>query len=265
MSEAPPHDIWILGGDSSSNEQIEQTDDERNVTCITPNDDKPHDNSVHLNRPIRRKKSSQHVLNISKDPSVVKLPRVPKDDIRRKYPIMLMNTLNGMDLPKLYHFISLFTHPQTLLKRQTMSPRDPSLETESFSFYGREEIFRYMYVLGLLGPDRVFKLNHCSIITRSTTYRTEIVLDCTIEVNYLYGTDASKAGEFLRNFHIQQHAKLQSCMDPQEIQKLDKTFQQSFPQLTQPLPRSFRRKIILVIDNVYATEELDQILIRLPV
>ena len=205
-----------------------------------------------------------HFHNVSRNCLEVKLPRIPKSDIRRDYPFMLINVLNTMDTLLLRDFLSSFTHSKTILKRRIMSQRLPACETQSISFYGTEDIFYFIFVMGLLGPDRVFQLNNCSIVTRSTTYRTEIIIECTVDVHFLYDASAAQIAEFLtstnasRGLNCSPKQLLSSC------QQVEETLQRRFTLFPLPLKYTGARKITLVIDNIYQQEELDAILIEVP-
>ena len=194
--------------------------------------------------------------NISR---IVKIPKIPRSDIRRKYPLMLLNTLNSMDSNLLRKFFFTFAHPQTILRRQVMSPHHPSMEASSVSFYGQEEIFYFLFMLQLFGPDRVIQLETCSITTRSTTFLTEIQLDCTLHVNALYEWDAVA----VQNYIYDMRSRCSSSSGV--VSSLERGLRDRFRFLTNPKKVTIRPKFVLLIYNFYCREELDEVLFQTPI
>lgn len=142
-----------------------------------------------------------HFNNISTNPYKIKIPKVPSDDIRRKYPIMFLNITNSLDASMMYPFFQHFTHPNTVFWRQVLNPQQPDREIERLGFYGPDEIFSYMFALALVAPDRVLRMTNASIITKSDSYRTEIVLEGDGDATWPYETDPVKAGHFLLSLY----------------------------------------------------------------
>lgn len=257
------------------------------------------DDSARSDAKATRKKRSPaqtiHVLNLSNDPSKVRLPRIPAEDLRRKYPTMLMNVLNSMDLEKLVDFFQTFAHDQTILKRQVLSSSEPFREIQSYSFYGTRDLLLYLHLLNVQGPDRVIQMKgDASIITRSDTFRTEIVFDFSVHSSYLYQIEPSwiafffleaneKIKQLKRERLLLEADDLQSCADlfTEQLQiadesasqrfvkelkscvsELEKLFKETFPRLEEPREITFDGKMILIVNNIYEQEQIDEIIMQ---
>lgn len=205
-----------------------------------------------------KNKKSVHINNISNNPYRVRIPKVPSDDIRRKYPMMIINTLNSLDATLMHSFFQQFTHPESALYKQILSKDEPEQEVERLSFYGADDIFSYMFAVSLITPDRAIRICNTKIITRSDTFRTEIILEGEATGTWPYDTDPIKVGHFLQYIFNQTS---QECKRPNnDVSRLERLYNQHHLRLAKtPLRMYAKGKITLVINNIYERQELDEI------
>jgi hypothetical protein len=98
------------------------------------------------------------------------LPRLLKNDIRRKYPIMFMNMLNSTDFRMTDTFLRTFSHHDQIVFDQyaTFPNKAKNLDIPPATYHlsSMEEIIYYFGALQQLTPDMVLKLKKFQIIRR---------------------------------------------------------------------------------------------------
>jgi len=159
-----------------------------------------------------RKRKLKHVNNISKNKKYIRLPKVLSSDIRKKYPFMMLNILNGCN----YHNISDFTHQ--FIDRDCQLTwsliRCPNRKVKSFDeakehatinskfcvqLDSLTHIIDYLFFIGLILPDRAFQMIHSSVITRSDSLETRIEIYYRMDGTKLYLCTPIQAGAMVRS------------------------------------------------------------------
>lgn len=155
-----------------------------------------------------------HINNRSNDPYKIKVPKLSNHDIKRKLPDMILNILNSLDSILIKSFFHTFTHSDTFLRRQIMSVSHRERELERITFYGPSEISDFIFASALISPDRILMMTNSTFITRSDSFRTEIIIDLSIEGTWPYDTNPMKVGHFLRNLYcIDQTSNITTTSD----------------------------------------------------
>eukprot|EP01040_Poterioochromonas_malhamensis_P012028 gene12028-13139_t len=197
----------------------------------------------------------------------IRIPRLPSDDIRIKYPMMLVNALR--DASKLNLFIHQFTHPNSVFIRQIVHPLNPKREIERICFYGPEDIFRYIFALTLINPDRALNMSKSRVVTRSNNKsRTEVILDAEGKTIWFHNTDPIQLGHFLINEKTNNHLP---CKDlttttsnkkrgnpDSEASSLEHLFHHHFRISNKPLKVQVKVRLTIGISNLSDRHEIDE-------
>mmetsp|Transcript_13811 Transcript_13811/g.15000 ORF Transcript_13811/g.15000 Transcript_13811/m.15000 type:complete len:283 (+) Transcript_13811:13-861(+) len=226
----------------------------------SPDDDSGRQTKRRKRRQYVKLKDSRsfHINNASANPYRIRIPKVPSEDIRRKYPIMIMNTLNSLDTSLMHAFFHQFTHPESALQRQVFNANEPDQEIQRISFYGADNIFSYMFATTLINTDRVLRAHDIKIITRSDTFRTEIVIDGEGSATWIYDTDPIKIGHFLQYIFLETTQELKRpCSD---ISGLERLYNRQHLRLAKkPIQINGKGRITLVINDIRERQTIDEI------
>ncbi len=204
-----------------------------------------------------------HINNISKDPTKVRLPRVLKSDIRKKYPIMLINMMNCGNLDLIELFYKKYTNDSTsfLKKVQTIdddtlppttpdswnqhhsltTPTNRSAMAEDILFEALNDMIYYEILLYLLCPDRIITMKHANVITKSNSFQTEIHIFVEMRATFTKRWTHLDAAKFLKSLRLTGISHTREEM----IEK----FEASAPLLCEVVPLHAEGKITLLIDD----------------
>lgn len=165
-------------------------------------------------RPNPRKRKLFHVNNISKNEKIIRLPKILTTDIRKKYPIMILNVMNGCNYRSIDDFIRLCCDGNCQFK--WILTRSPNRTAKSFdeakqhaevnsTFCVKLEtltnIINYLFFLGMILPDRVFHMVQSNVITRSDSFETRIEVYYRIHGTRTYMCSPLQAGTMVRSHH----------------------------------------------------------------
>eukprot|EP01031_Cornospumella_fuschlensis_P027221 gene27221-32888_t len=101
-------------------------------------------------------------------------PRVFKEDIRRKYPMMFVNVVNSCDPQLMCEFFRKFCRPECELYNCLIHPQTRE-KIQMFSHSGLSEMLPFAHVkVVTAAPDFVMQLQH-AYIKRSVSFRGSIV------------------------------------------------------------------------------------------
>lgn len=159
-----------------------------------------------------RKRKFKHVNNISKNKKYIRLPKVLSTDIRKKYPFMILNIMNGCN----YHNISDFTHqfidrdcqltwsltkcPNRRVKSFDEAKEHTTMNSKfCVQLDSLSNIIDYLFFLGLILPDRVFQMIHSNVITRSDSLETRIEIYYRMDGTKLYLCTPIQAGAMVKS------------------------------------------------------------------
>eukprot|EP01040_Poterioochromonas_malhamensis_P011567 gene11567-12616_t len=198
-----------------------------------------------------------HINNISNDRYKIKVPKLSNHDIKRKLPCMILNTLNSLDSILIKSFFHTFTHSDTFLRRQIMSISHRERELERITFYGPSEISDFMFASALICPDRILTMMNSTFITRSDSFRTEIIIDLSIEGTWPYDTNPMKVGHFLRNLYCIDNTTTSDDNDNDNGINVEKILHQHhLHRLSLPIRIYGEGKITLIVSE---KDEIDEI------
>lgn len=212
-----------------------------------------------------------HIHNISKKPNEIRLPRIPKEDIRKQYPTMFLNIMNSMDFDLIASFYEECCSDNIQFRREVVSSVDHSRVIQSCVVRGVEEIVLLLRVVNLIYPDRIFRaIEAPRIITKSDTFRTEIIIDYSLTGHLIFNTDVIQAMNFILVFQ-EQYLKRQRlnptvsfCPMNSEgyLKEFETSFFQRFSLLPSPEVSELQGQFFIMINNVYESEEIDEITMR---
>lgn len=203
-----------------------------------------------------------HINNISKDPTKVRLPRVLKSDIRKKYPIMLINMMNcgNFDLIELFykkytnHSTSFLkkvqtinddtlppTTPDSWNRHLSLTPTNRGTREEDILLDALNDMIYYEILLYLLCPDRIITMKHANVITKSNTFQTEIHIFVELRATFAKRWTHLEAAKFLKTLK-------QTGITHTREEMIEK-FEASAPLLSELVPLHAEGKVTLLIDD----------------
>ncbi len=108
------------------------------------------------------------INNISKKPYKIIVPRMIDTDIRKQYPIMWMNMINGGDMSGISLFLYKFTTRSCSYEALSLTTRDRLLIEDI------HQLVTYFEAMHTLFPDHTCKFYGAEIKTRSDTFQSII-------------------------------------------------------------------------------------------
>jgi hypothetical protein len=133
------------------------------------------------------------------------LIRIPKSDIRRKYSLMLCNSMNSCDFRLISSFFDQFVHPAVEFQKIATSG--------IFQVVGRECVSHFFGGWLLLSPDKTTSLSDIQLKQSSTQEETVLVSHYHQTFSRVYSIQAS---DFADKF-LQVH----SCSEENERKRLE--------------------------------------------
>lgn len=267
--------------DSSSIEESTQTPTTISCDSTTTSD---HDNNTTPNNSSNnRKKRKYHINNISRNKKYLRIPRIVNSDLRKKYPIMLINVLNSCNYHLMKEFFYYVTDINTSAtwnftryrpdQKHSNHPEPPSLSSSSLSsssqicmvegkncliqFQHVSDICNYILHSSLTIPDCTYKIVNCEIFTRSDSFETKIVIDYRMTGTKTYHSNPHTAGLFVQSFSESLRKERKSEKD--EESSLVQSFYQNVARIESPRPMLSEGKIILSVENYRESMKINKI------
>lgn len=195
-----------------------------------------------------------HVHNASRKPYKVVLPRVPPTDIRKQYGLMFLNAINHADAQFIDLFFRKFSSRSICL--EIGHQPSPLEKLQTHFFQNPNDVVRSFEGLTVSVPDRVLTMKRAVLITRSNTFKTEIIVDFKVVGTKIFDIDP-----------LQMAAVIESMKDKmgaiENIRKEDvlKIMAESF---TPPTPRPLEQegRYVITINDYRESCKIDKILFQ---
>lgn len=143
---------------------------------------------------------------------------VPRADIRRKYPQMLVNILNMQSVPLLYSFFVTYSSHDLVCRHQLGAWKFSDIATANYltspltctTYRGPLYMIMYFAILLQLIPDEVVRLKSGTIRTSSVRSTTEIECDMQWEFTLLYQVNPMQLSDVILQ-HIDNQSIEENC------------------------------------------------------
>ncbi len=242
--------------------------------------EKEEDKIIRKVRTYPRKRKFQ-VNNISKNEKFIRIPKLLRTDIRKKYPIMILNVLNGCNYRNIFDFLRLFCDDNVKMAwNMTHCNTSPnfelSLSTTSSkcvaAFDRITPVVNYLFFCGLLVPDRIHEMIQSEIFTRSDSLETRIEIYYRMSGTLTYQCFHPQVAEIIQSYHRSSSPiSSESFSDDgedcsQSIVPYDnefslyKLFYQQIERKEVPISISSNGKVTLIIDNYRESMKINNIL-----
>lgn len=133
--------------------------------------------------------------------SITRISKYLADNLCRKYHRMIINVLNNStNLVYLCQFLHTCTHDTTKYIWKFMDQYHPNRENQRICFYGKYQIFLYLFIMNLFAPDfTTYVTSEPEVFYKNERdgSRREIVANVAASMTYLFETNPAAAGSFV--------------------------------------------------------------------
>eukprot|EP01040_Poterioochromonas_malhamensis_P013424 gene13424-14764_t len=206
-----------------------------------------------------------HVNNASSKPYKVVVPRVLATDIRKHYSTMFFNLLNNADADLIALFFQKFTNCNTVVqnvllprpkenKRQTL--QNPAFDqplTQDFTTF--HDITKFLEAMLLSIPDRVLTMKTAHVITRSNSFKTEIVVTLRCVAHKVFDLDPAELAAMLESMK-QQLGGAENISEEHMITMMKGAFSPT------PIPAVVEGRYVLIVNDYRESNKIDKIILE---
>lgn len=133
--------------------------------------------------------------------SITRISKYLADNLCRKYHRMIINVLNNStNLVYLCQFLHTCTHDTTKYIWKFMDQYHPNRENQRICFYGKYQIFLYLFIMNLFAPDfTTYVTSEPEVFYKNEKddSRREVVANVAASMTYLFETNPAAAGSFV--------------------------------------------------------------------
>ncbi len=204
-----------------------------------------------------------HVHNASSKPYKVVVPRVLATDIRKHYATMFFNLLNNADADLIALFFQKFTNCNTVVqnvllprpeenKRQTLQNPDfdQPLMQDFTTFH---DITKFFEAMLLSVPDRVVTMKTAHVITRSNSFKTEIVVTFRCVGHKVFDLDPAELAALFEGMK-QQLGGAENISEEHMATMMKEAFSPT------PVPLVADGRYVLIVNDYRESNKIDKII-----
>lgn len=211
---------------ASTNTNIPSSESYENLSTSTVVELKVKKKRIYKKRKRVRKKDPFHI------------PRLLKRDLRRQFPLMMVNVFNSHDFPLIRSFFLTFGSRDIVLKKNPLTLEFKTNNRNNELFHvkddgqwmlsGAQWIIYHWYILSRINPDQVIRLEETTIHTSSVSSKSKISFVIEVDFTRIYDIEDDKFVDNIFNFLRSLEASHQPSIQPDSAMSQTRNFLDPF-------------------------------------
>jgi hypothetical protein len=167
---------------------------------------------------------------------VLGVPKVPKNDIRRHLPKMLLNAINCGDFPMTLGYLNTLMAPNAKWAMEYMIKTPLKTKIRKMAAEGPRLSAFYISAMNVMFPDMVLSFTSCKLITSNMWPGSQLILEGDFHATQMYDISLQHAGLlFIRLYH-KKVVQIWECMEQMSLNSPEVAVKQENSESSEQIP-----------------------------